>query len=291
MRPPFLLAPSGVRTQARETGPADAALWPGRPVNSLFRTGFGATALTGPVSPEVASANWTMLVTSRRVHPGHPLPAVAQPSARAQLEGQRHPRQRPAVRREDDSESQAHHARAEFGPARGFRFPFAAKPGKKIVSRGACLRESFIAAVAVVTDGRCRNDYARRPLQFGKLPEQVPCGVDPAAPQQFLARRVPSASGDGRPREMNERVRALGARRVELARNRVPCDGLRGRTRLRFFASFRAAPAARSNGLAPPAFQPAPFREIRLSPETRMRIREASRHLFSRYGAGTCEVK
>ena len=155
------------------------------------------------------------------------MPAVAKTPARAKLERHGHPRQRPSVRREDDSKSQVHHARAELGSARGFRFPFAAQPGKKIVSRRACLRKGFIAAVAVVTNGRCRHNHTRRPLQFGKGSDQVPRGVDPAGPQQRFARGVPTPPGNGRSREMNERVRALGPGRVELACNRVQLDGLR----------------------------------------------------------------
>ena len=159
--------------------------------------------------------------------PGHPLPSIAEPPARAQLERQRHLSQRATVRRQDNSKSQAGHPRAELGPARGFRFPRAAKPRKKIVSRGTRFGKSFIAAAAVVTDGRCRHNHARRALQFGKRSHQMPRGVNPACPQQFLARRVPPPPGNGCSRQMNERLRALAPGRVEYPRDGVPSNGLR----------------------------------------------------------------
>ncbi len=218
------------------------------------------------------------------------MPAVAKPSARAKFERQRHLRQRPSVRREDDSEPQAHHARAEFGSARGFRFPFAAEPGKKIVSRGARLRRRFIAAIAVVTDGRCRHNHARRPLQFGKRSDQVPRGVDPAGPQQFLARRVPPSPGNGGSREMNERVRALGPGRVELACNRVPCDGLREPRR----ALFCAVAGRTSRATAwpcPSSVSTSAVPRNPVEPETRMRMCKASRCCFHATAAGACKVK
>ncbi len=236
-------------------------------VNSLFRTGFGATALTGPVSPEVARANWMMLMVSRRVSQDiHWRPSPRRPPA-PNLNGI-------AIR------GRAPPCAARMIPKRRFttRAPNPApravsashsrqSAGKKIVSRGARLRERFIAAIAVVTDGRCRHNHARRPLQFCKRADQVPRGVDAACAQKILARGVPASPGDGRSREMNQRVRALGPSRVEIGRPPDPMKRFHASASSGFSEMFRAARGARSNDLAPPAFPPAPCPGIPSSPK------------------------
>ena len=58
-----------------------------------------------------------------QVHPGHPVAAVAEPPAEAELERQEHPSERPAPRPQHHAVAHRHHAKAKLARAPCFRFP------------------------------------------------------------------------------------------------------------------------------------------------------------------------
>ena len=67
--------------------------------------------------------------------PGHPLPAIARFSAKAQSERQQHLFQRPAVFAESGAETHMHRSDSGSGCRLRRRFPLAAQLGRKLLSR------------------------------------------------------------------------------------------------------------------------------------------------------------
>src|SRR6185437_12401870 len=93
--------------------------------------------------------------------------------------------------------------------------------------------ERFVATVAVVTNGRRCNKYARLLFQLRKARDKMASRVDAAAAQNLLPRGSPAAVGNGRAGQMHERVGAFHSCKVDRACRRLPADILSSGTRLR----------------------------------------------------------
>src|SRR5262249_2216888 len=95
------------------------------------------------------------------VNPGHPLPATPEWTAQTHAERKNQFLYGASFGAEHDANPHAYHADAKFSGGQCLTFPRNADIGEKVVSRRCTFVENFIAAIAVITDCRGRNQNAR----------------------------------------------------------------------------------------------------------------------------------
>src|SRR5580700_1258133 len=165
--------------------------------------------------------------------PRHPLLAASQPPAEAQLEGRKHLRQRASLCRKNHSKSRDNRANAARLRAESFGFPVTASIGQKIVSAGARFSEDFVAAIAVITDRRGRDEYSRFLFQARESIHKHAGDINPAAAKDFFSRGIPAAAPDARAVQIYYRVGAFHGIRVYKAAGGVPANVARRRLAVR----------------------------------------------------------
>ena len=156
--------------------------------------------------------------------PAHVLPSVSDAAAEPELERQQQPRKHSAVLRQHDSGTNARDADAGVSRRLGGVFPRATGVREEAVARRTLLGEHFVAAVAVVPDGRRRHEHRRLLRELRERPRQQRGALRAALEHDALALGGPALIADARAGEVHDRIDALEADRVDRARLGVPGD-------------------------------------------------------------------
>ncbi len=156
-------------------------------------------------------------------HPAHALLALADPATDPQAEDRQHHRQRASVRAQHDAEAKVHHPDPAFPRRIGGCLPFSHDVGEKSLAGGGIFGKPLPLSVAVVADGRCRQQGRRRPLQGRECSGQQPGTLCPAPPDPLLALLRPEAE-QVFPREVYYGSVSFQSRGIDLLRRRRPVD-------------------------------------------------------------------
>ena len=158
---------------------------------------------------------------------GDPAPrlfSASDHSAGTQFEWQQHFFQSSTFRAEHDADPKIDHADARVGCRCRCVFPGLTEFADEPRARRRGFGHHFVAAVSVKTDRRSAHKDFRRIAHPGKSPSQQASAFDPAVFQQPLHSLRPATVSDVVSAEMNDRVAALKARRIDRSFGRVPVD-------------------------------------------------------------------
>jgi hypothetical protein len=158
------------------------------------------------------------------VDPGHPLPAVAQRAAAAELERREHLGQRPAAGAEHDARPRRHHPHAGLLGRGRLPLPVDADLRQEVVGRRGRLGECLVAAVAVVADRGRRDEHGRFPRGLRDALHEVSGAYDATVADPVLLGRRPPPLRDRLAGEVEhgvDAVEGLGRRR---SLERIPAD-------------------------------------------------------------------
>ncbi len=155
--------------------------------------------------------------------PAEPLLAAADAASDTELERQEHPLERAAVVRQDDALTQMDDANARVTRGIGRSFPRSRDVGDEAGSELRFLGQDLVAAIAVGPDRGRADEYGRTGIEGRRRPGKE-TGRRRARLEDLALSRIRPALSDVLPAEIDDRIGAVEARRVELARGRIPAN-------------------------------------------------------------------